>query len=228
MQFGFTKSSLGLTDEDIKKAESGNGGPSKFMGVGVHTVKITEASYNGGKSGKIECDSDPTWVKLSVNLENAAGQSKKTTVIVPTSKLTFTTARGKETAFMFVKFKQFCAGIGESISADPIALGSLMKRLFADPKKLIGKKLEITIAYQAAYLDYVGKDGDNAQYSLMSKDGEILEAGPFTKQEAQLAAARRKVQLADFPEIVNITSKIVEKKVEEPQEEVAAPADEPW
>ena len=93
MKFDFNGSSLGLTQADVEKAEAGGGGSSKYMGPGVHSVKIIQAEYNGGKSGSIACEGDPTWVKLHVTLENPAGQTKKQVVIVPTSKLTYTTKK---------------------------------------------------------------------------------------------------------------------------------------
>ena len=222
VDFGFTKSSLGLTDEDVKKAESGGNG-NKFMEPGVHSVKIAKAEYFGGKAGKIQSDSDPTWVKLKIEYENSAQQKTNQIILVPTSKLTYRTKQGKEIAFLFVKFKEFCEGFGEIVSADPASLNKVTTKFFKDPSKLVGKGMEITLEYTGPYLQYVGKDGDNAQYSIMSKDGQILDAGPYTKEEAQIAAAKKSLTLVGFTEIVHITSKVSDAPKKE-----AAVSEEGW
>jgi hypothetical protein len=152
--------------------------------------------------------------------ENAAGQIYNHYVQVPTSKLTFTvnTQKGpKESAFMFVKFKAFCAGIGEVASADPTLLTALMKRFFTKPEKLVGKTLEITLGYKGSFLQYLEGKGEDAVYAIMNNDGTLLDCGPYTKTQAVIAAAQQKTQITEL-ELLNITSKIVD----EPETEEAA------
>jgi hypothetical protein len=218
--FSFDKSTLGLTEDEIKQAESGSTSSGKYMTPGVHAVKIINAEHYSGKKGTIYSESDPTWVKLQVTYENPSGATKQSIIMFPTSKLTYTTAAGKETPFLFVKFKQFCASLGITVSADAAVLSKAMKTYFANPKKLIGMTSEIKIAYQNSYLNYNGKDN----YDVRDVKGNILIAGPLTKDEADLAAGRQGITLQKFPDITDFipkgapapeVKKPVEAKIEE-------------
>ena len=119
-----------------------------------------------------------------------------------------------------MKFKQFCASLGIVISADAAVLGKAMKTYFANPKKLIGMTSEIKIAYQSSYLNYNSKDN----YDVRDVKGNILIAGPLTKDEADLAAAKQGITLQKFPDITDFIPKAlpdatVKKTVEEKLEE---------
>ena len=224
MKFSFTKSNLGLTQEEVIKAEENKGGGSRFMDPGVHSVKIVEADFHKNRDTQLtSCKSDPTWHNIKVVYENGAGQRHNHYVQIPTSKLTFTVngQKGpKESAFMFVKFRQFCAGIGEVADIDATKLGALMNKYFATPNKLVGKNLEITLGYQGAYLSYMEGRGDEAAYAIMNKDGTILDPGPYTKKTAVVEAAKRQTIITEL-ELLSITSRVVEA----PVEEVAAKAE---
>jgi hypothetical protein len=210
--FDIKSSNLGLTDEDIEKAEKGGGG-SKFMEQGVHSVKIVEAGFHANKESKqTSCKSDASWHNVKVVMENSAGQQYTHYVQIPTSKLTFTinTAKGpKESAFMFVKFKQFCAALGESVSADAALVLKVLKKLFADPSKMIGKTLEIDLGYSGPYLQYLGKEGDASTYSVMKLDGSILLEGPYDAKKAEIETVKKTGKGLSRLEIRSFTSKVV-------------------
>jgi hypothetical protein len=151
-------------------------------------------------------------------MENAAGQQYTHYVQIPTSKLTFTinTAKGpKESAFMFVKFKQFCAGVGEKVSADAQVVLAVLKKLFADPTKMIGKTLEIKLGYNGPYLEYLGKDGDASTYSVMKADGTILLEGPFDAKKAELETVKKTGKGLSRLELQAITSKVLDEESDE-------------
>ena len=229
VDFGFTSKGLQLTEADIAAEESKTFG-SKFMEQGVHSVKIIEAGWHENKETKsTACRGDGTWHNLKVVYENAAGQIYNHYVQVPTSKLTYTIQGKKgpqESAFMFVKFKAFCAGIGEIASPDAKLLTALMKKFFADPKKLIDKTLEITLSYKGCYLQYVEGAGKEATYSIMNPDGTILDAGPYTRPVAvKEAVVKFKKTISDL-ELSQITSKIVEVEEIEADETTTDP--EKW
>jgi hypothetical protein len=179
--FSFKSEHLQLTDEQLKQAESGELG-SRYMDQGVHAVKIIEAVWHEGKETKsTACAADPTWHNLKVIYENGSGETYTQYLQVPTSKLTFTSVskKGKvmESAFMFVKFRSFCAGLGELASPDAALMTKLMKKLFAKPEKLVGKELEITLGYKGCYTSYLEGKGDEATFAIMNKDGSILDPG---------------------------------------------------
>lgn len=218
--FSFDKSNLGLTEEEVKKAESGDAG-GKYMDPGVHAVKIIGAEHYAGKKGSIYSESDPTWIKLQVIYENPAGAKKNSIIMLPTSKLTYKTAAGKETPFLFVKFKQFCASVGIAVSADAPTLTKVMKAYFANPKKLIGLTSEIKIAFTGPYRHYVSKDN----YEVRDVTGKVLIPGPLTKDEADIAAASKGLTLQSFPEIVDLVNKI---KDEPPKAAAEAVKGEEW
>lgn len=216
--FNFKSDSLQLTDADVEKAELGEFG-SKFMDQGVHPVKIIEASWHVGKdTGTTACKSDPTWHNLKIVYENGAGQTFKHFFQVPTSKLTFTITRQngqvQESAFMFLKFRSFCAGLGELATPDAKVMNALMKKFFAKPEKLIGKELEITLGYQGCHLQYVSGKGDDAQYSIMNKDGSILDPGPFKRDEAEKVAAVKHKKPLSRLELLSITSLLIDEEDE--------------
>jgi hypothetical protein len=210
VNFGFKNDSLRLTDEELKKAESGSFG-AKLMEQGVHQVRITAAEWHVGKETKTTaCRADPTWHTVKIVYQNAVGEVFNHYLQVPTSKLTFTinTKAGgqKESPFMFVKFRSFCAGIGELASPDAKLLTSLMKRLFADPSKLIGKELEITLGYQGCYAGYIGGAKESATYSIMNRDGTILDPGPYSKEDVERYAVTKHKKTLYQLEITNIFS----------------------
>lgn len=207
--FNFKNSNLQLTEEDLKTAEEGGGGGSKFMGPGVHAVKVISAEHYAGKIGSIYA-TDPTWVKMKVVFENAAGETKDRIVLIPTSKLTYTSKDGKETPFVFVLFKQFCAGLGIEISVDAAVLTKVMNKYFTNPKKLIGLTADIKVAYKGPYKQYVSKD----KYMLFNVKGEMIDGETYTKDDADKVAATKGLTLT-FPEIVEFVSKLKDTPKEE-------------
>jgi hypothetical protein len=217
-KFDFKSDSLQLTDAELAKAESGEFG-SKFMDRGVHSVKIIEAGWHEGKDSKsTACASDPTWHNLKVVYENGSGETYNHYLQIPTSKLTFTitTKKGKvmESAFMFVKFRAFCAGLGELATPDAKVMSSLIKKFFVKPEKLVGKEMEITLGYRGCYLLYLEGSGEDATYSIMNKDGTILDPGPYKKKEAATQAAIKHQKAVTQLELLGITSLLIDEEDE--------------
>jgi hypothetical protein len=227
--FSFKSDHLQLTDDQLKKAESGEFG-SKYMDQGVHSVKIIEAGWHEGKDTKTTaCRADPTWHNLKVVYENGSGEIFTQYLQVPTSKLTFTviSKKGKvqESAFMFVKFRSFCAGLGELASPDANVMNKLMKKLFAKPEKLVGKEVEITLGYRGCYLSYLEGRGDDATFAIMNKDGTILDPGPYAKKDANTECVIKHQKNITSLELLSITSQLDEDEsvvdtIDTPQDDV--------
>jgi hypothetical protein len=225
--FGFTDEGLRLTDEQIAEAESGGG--SKFMDQGVHNVKITSAGWHVGKTSNTTACKDPTWHNLKLVYVNSAGQTYNHYLQVPTQKLTFTTntQKGpKESAYMFVKFRSFFAGIGELVTTDRKDLNKLVKKYLNKPGSLVGKELEITLGYKGCYLSYISGKGEEAEYAIMGKNGELLDAGPYTRKKAGIVAATKlKKPLSDL-ELLSIKSLLIDEDDESSVEKTGKDADE--
>ena len=205
--FSFSKSNLGLTNEEIATAESNEGkGGSKFMSPGVHTVKVVEADFHY-KDGSCMNAKDPTWATVKVVFENAAKAQKQHYLLIPTSKLLFNEGNSKRPEFVFLQFKRFCATLGIEVEADAKLLTQVMTKYFKDPKKLIGMAGEIEIGYKGPYIKYCGKD----QFQLCKPDGTaIVETIYPTKDAAILKAAELELKVQDFSEILAFLGKKVE------------------
>jgi len=223
--FEFKKSGLGLTKEDVATAEANDGKyASKFIGPGVHEVKIVEADFHY-KNGSCMNAKDPTWASVKVVFENAAGEQKQHYQLIPTSKLLFNEGSGgKHPEFVFLTFKKFCAGLGIEMDADAAILTKSMTKYFKDPKKLIGLTGEIEVGYKSAYAKYIAKE----QFQLCDAAGEALVADIFPNKEAvQLKAAELGLsKFQDFPEILTFFGKkVAEVKV---KKEALVPDSEEW
>ncbi len=228
VDFGFKNDGLQLTDEEILAEENKTFG-SKFMEAGVHSVKITEAGWHIGKeTGKTSCKGDATWHNLKIVYENAAGQTYNHYLQVPTSKLTYTVNGKKgpqESPFMFIKFRGFCAGINEVAAPNAALLTKLAKRRFAKPEGLVGETLEITVGYNGPYLKYEGGAGKDALYSILNKDGSVLDAGLYAKSDAIKAAAIKHKKSISELELLSITNRVT---AEDPAVTTDAPPAEEW
>jgi hypothetical protein len=218
IDFSFTKSSLMLTEEEYQEAASkSTGGGSKFCTPGVYAWKIITADFSRDKAtGEIKRGkNDATWINVALEFENAAGQTLKYWLMVPTSKLTYNEANSKRPEFVFFQFRQFMAAIGVEVTADAKILGAVMKKYFSDPKKLIGKTFDAEVGYKGPYLKYLAKD----QYQICKPNGDVICPDIFAdRKTAEVKATEMKLQLSGFVEITNFLGKKQEPAVVEASE----------
>lgn len=218
-EFKFTKKSVNITEEEfqkeLEKPERGS-----FLGVGVHTVEITEAEFHKSKrTDSIWSDKDPTWFLVRFKF-TAGDRSKDYYQLVPTKKIKFNEENSKAPLFVFFKFRQFMAAIGEEIGADAAELQDVIPKYFSDPSVMVGKRVKIEIKYSGMYAKKVG-----GEYKIVNADGSDHEV--FTdlfesKDKAEIAAAKAGIRLQKGPEIASVSAiekvKKSETKVEETEE----------
>ena len=219
-EFKFTKKSVNITEEEFKK-ELEKPERGSFLGVGVHTVEITAADFHKNKNtGEIWSEKDPTWFVTKITL-TAGDRSKDYYQLVPTKKIKYNEENSKAPLFVFFKFRQFMAALGEEIGADAAELQDIIPKYFSDPSVLIGKRVKIEIKYSGLHTKKVGDS-----FKILNADGsdhEIFTDLFESRDAAEIAAAKAGIKLQKGPEISSITAleKVTESeaKVEETEED---------
>jgi hypothetical protein len=140
--------------------------------------------------------------KTKVVAKDAAGKDVKSIkhfLYVPTQKVTY---GEKQSTFMFVKFREFMAALGETVTCDKAGL-SIIPKYFKDPARLAGISLNVDIGYDGPYAKYVAKD----EYKLIGADGkEVCDDVFASKQAAEAEAANRGLTLSNFVNVMKFSS----------------------
>jgi hypothetical protein len=215
-KFNFTKNSVTLSEEEFLQEAAKSKNKGKFLNVGVHVVEITDAGFHNTKAtGDMWLAKDPTWFLTKLTL-TAAEKSKDLYLCVPTSKIEFGGPDSKNPLGLFLKFRQFMAAIGEEITVDSKVLQKSLSKYFADPTKLIGKRLQIEIKYTFPHVKWVGENafkianGDGSDHTILTET--------YTSRDAAIAAcAEVGIKPQAFPEITSFTA--VEQVKEKEEEE---------
>jgi hypothetical protein len=169
--FNLDASNLDITsDADLQAAIEKE--QKKGFEPGRYTLKIVNARFHANKDTKsIFCASDPTWFNVAVTLESADGRSKDYFVQVPTTKVKYTGKKGKDTLFVWTKFCEFMAAIGEAASLTN--LSKLAPKYFGSEetiKTLNGKEIDVDMAHEGAFAE---KEGD--LFKIVTKAGDYQE-----------------------------------------------------
>lgn len=219
VKFNFSGSDLyGDIDQEAFNKDLNKGGG---FAPGTYDVEITGAEFHPNKdTGSIYSAKDPTWLNVKITLSNG-GKDKQVWVMVPTTKITFNEGNSKAPSFMFQKFRQFMAGIGESVESNAVSLKTVVPKYFSKPEKaLVGKAMTIVIGFQGNYIDRKAED----HFEIKDKDGKKLADAAFESvEEAQAYAADQDIRLTKcndkgqyFPEVLQYIPKKIEKsEVEE-------------
>jgi len=211
VEFNFKKSTLGLTEEEFqkKKEEKPQG---KFFEPGTYTLRIKDADFAYDKDGNCMSKADPTWAKVLILFADAGGREMKHWLLIPTSKLYYNEKNSKRPEFVYMKFREFMAGIGVETDASFESVKSVVPKYFKDPKNLIGKEVEAEIGYQGPYIHYAGKE----QFKICKRNGEEITDEVFgSKEEAMAKAIEIGLKIEGFTRILTFYGKEIVDEVEE-------------
>lgn len=166
--FNLTASNIGFKNDEEFQEELNKTGGKYFDSPGNYDLTISAAVFHENKeTGSIYCKGDETWVNVKVTLTSTDGRSIDHWLQVPTTKVTF---GPKDTLNVYKKFQQFLYGIGESGAIKE--LNKLLNKYFADPAKLVGKKVNVDLGYEGPH---VVNQGDG--YVVMVKGKALQEDG---------------------------------------------------
>ncbi len=195
----FNFDNLDLSESEFQKQEDALNVP-KFLEPGVYTLKITKAAYKGVNL------KDSTWMNASVEFSTTNGQSIRHSIMVPTSKISFSN-NGKESLFPMITFRKFLSAIGVDHSLDNI--GKTLKKYFSDLSALEGKSVEATVGYKGAHFKF---NKDTKDYLLVDREGrDILDSNGqrqvFADRNAGTAAAAEQgLRVEGFVNILSMTA----------------------
>jgi hypothetical protein len=200
------------TDEALQEAIEKE--QRKGFDPGRYTLRLSKPRFHANKDTKsIFCKNDPTWFNVVVTLESADGRSKDYFIQVPTTKVKYTGGKGKDTLFVFGKFCEFMAAIGEAVSLQN--LSKIVPKYFASEetlKKLDGKEIDVDMAHEGAYAEKV-----DDLFKIVLKTGDYQEDGETVMfpdfNSAKTFAAAKNIELS-FVEVKKLHSKVkpAEKK----------------
>jgi hypothetical protein len=223
LKFNFSNPGIN-SEEDFKTASELKGG--SFFEPGNYDLVLAQVTF------KKMAEKDPSWASFELVLTDGKatlhevparpvpGQPPKTKLVakdaagkdvksikhylsVPTQKVTY---GEKQSTFMFVKFREFMAALGESITCDKDGLSKIPK-YFKDPAKLVGTVLNVDIGYDGPYAKYVAKD----EYKLIGADGKEVSDDVYpSKQAAEAGAADKGMTLVGFVNVMKFTAKTTE------------------
>jgi hypothetical protein len=232
LKFNFTNPGF-VSEEEFAAAAEKKGGA--FFEPGNYDLIVNQIRY-------LEmAKKDPSWASFEITLTDGKatlhevpckpvpGQPPKTKLVakdaagkdvksirhflyVPTQKVTY---GEKQSTFMFVKFREFMAALGETITCDKAGL-SIIPKYFKDPAKLQGVVLNVDIGYDGPYAKFVAKD----DYRLAGADGKnICEDAFSSRQAAEAEAANRGIALSNFVNVLKFAASQTAPKAETVVEE---------
>ena len=147
--FNLTANNLGFSSEEDFQAEATKTGGKFFDVPGIKDLTITEAGFHLNRTTQsMYCKSDPTWFNVKLVLADDAGRCVNHWIQVPTTSMYF---GEKKTPRVFGKFQEFLFGIGEAVTLNSVQ--KLLEKYFADPSKLVGQKVNVTLGYEGPFVD---------------------------------------------------------------------------
>lgn len=163
------------TDEEVQQAIDAT--QSKFMGIGVHDVKITGIKKDSAKI----CKTDPQWAQIGLIIENASKEQVQHTMLFPlTRRIAFTTKSGKETPFTFGTFASFCKALGIKPG---VLVHHLVSTNLAGSADMIGFGLRCIIKWSSKKVHPEYDENSSAWYIHDAKGARVCEE-PFALPEA--------------------------------------------
>ncbi len=202
----FNFKQLDLTEEEFQAERGNKGKPKKFFDQGNYDLKIITSEYHK------PMDKEPTWFGVKLKLGGIDERVVYSYLIVPTSKIKY--GNSKHPTFMYAKFKEFMASIGEEVTIESGVLSAIVPKYFKDCSKLIGKVVNVDLGYEGAYVQY----NDQESYSVIDAKGELMKgdngeiADYADRQSAEADAAKRGYTITPFVSVLKYNSG---KKVED-------------
>lgn len=172
-----------LTQEQFDALDKRGG---KFFGPGVYNLEVTKAEFHINKdTGKPFAAKDPTWLNVKVTFSDGE-KEKMAFLAVPTSKILYNENESKRPTWAFNKFREFMAGLGETVQSDAGSLKAIVPKYFKDPRALVGKKMTIEMGYSKPHVAFIEKD----VFKVCDKAGKgLLDDQTFASKELAQAAA---------------------------------------
>jgi hypothetical protein len=210
-KFNLKASNLGFASNEALEAEM-NKPQGKSFEPGNYDLQIVSADFHANKTtGSIYCEGDETWFNVVVVAQGADERTTKYWIQVPTSRVHF---GAKKTLFVYKKFVEFMAAIGESVTTDN--LDKIVPKYFSDPgEALVGFKFNADIGYEGAHIQR-SEDGCRiitaAGKPLEEEDGTVIVAPDFGAAKQILEGVndsrseKNKIKLS-FANIVKFTPK---------------------
>ncbi len=170
-KFNFANSDI-KTTEALTKLQEEQTTTSKHFRPGQYELKCVKAEYQG------QSDADKTWAKVLLTWEGVGGKSIRDQIMVPTTKVTFTTKNKKgvveERLFKFEILKSFMAAIGVDLQIETLA--DTLQQYFTNVEKsLVGKTMSAVIGYRGNYLAFDGNNEDGTSRIIVKMtDGTAL------------------------------------------------------
>jgi hypothetical protein len=206
--FNLNADALDIKDDASLAAEIEKEGKRGFE-AGNYTLKLTKPRFHANKvTGLVTCAKDATWFNVACTLESADGRSKDYFVQVPTSKVKY---GAKGTLFVFKKYVEFMAAIGESVNLNN--LSKVTQKYFSSEetlKRLEGKEVVVDVGYEGAHAE---KEGESYKI-VLNKKGDTLQLDGATVLLPDFASAKVYAESQDpsikleFAEIVKLHSAI--------------------
>ena len=142
----------------------------RYLDEGIHACAISSAVYQDRKE-----DADPNWFGVTIEVEKVGHKPKRTLIMFPINAEGFAQYKGKETSAAM--FRNKLANFLESLGVGEVNtdnLGSLIKRFFSDPSKLVGLRIDVEIGFgRRAHPQYQARN----TYHLVDGRGNIVKDG---------------------------------------------------
>lgn len=192
INFNFDEFVLDINDNDLKgrdrlgPALSATDGAPKFMQPGLHEVEIISSEIAGA------CRGDESWIKLQLVLQNPAGSTIRSLVMLPTKKLTY--GDGKS-SFMAAKTCRFLEAVGFQCSKTA-EIPEALRKLFKDVGLLRGFRFSAKIGYEKT-----AKDRDSGAYKPnmhISYKDKSFSINDYSEKEVATGFATRDAATAHF------------------------------
>lgn len=186
-KFNFANSEIKST-ADLQKAKDAEGSTGKHFRPGIYELKGVKVEYQGPAK-------DKTWHKYLFTWEGAGGKVATDQIMVPTSKVTFTVAKGsgksEESLFMFNKLTAFVESVFGVVLVIETLADSLTQVFGNIEKQFVGKTVSATIGYKGNYLKYDGANEDGSKRIVIQlTDGNCITENGVVKAFPDFEAAK--------------------------------------
>lgn len=181
-------------NEKIEADKAGDGG--KFLKPGKHELQVIKSEYKGQAS-------DATWAKWVVTYEGTGGKTITDMIMVPSSKVTYTTRNNEEGVFAVKRLKNFVEALGGEFLLKTLA--DTLTVYFGKEGALNGTHIGAELGYPGTHVKYMGKKDGVARLALAYKSGDLVEGAPdFTSyDDATTYCEEKGIDLKRFVEVLS-------------------------
>lgn len=190
--FKVSAEQLAVVEKQEKTTQKREKKEVKFFLPGQHEVEISLLQE------KDPVKSDPTWLNYWMEVTGTGEKRTGVNISVPTESLAF---NGKDDNYPKTKLLQLLSALGYEVNTRNLA--SILEQTFGKPERMIGRRLNITVGYDAVHLlPSGGQFGLVSRWGRPLKDkatGEALSFGD--RSAAELYCESNQIKLQKFPVI---------------------------